>query len=992
MSVLGHAGEPLGGAAAQRRTLALLAVLAASGEGGMTRDKLVALLWPESDPERARHALTQALYAARRALGADDLFVVGNDVRLNGAVATSDVQQLDVALAADELERAVALYQGPFLDGFFFPGSTEFEQWSSAQRARIEERIVNALERLAAAAEAAADARQAVEWRRRVASIRPLDSGAAVKLMTALAAVGDRAGALQHARVHETLLREQLDLAPDSVVTSLARRLREPVDWEPPESMRTLPVPPDRESGDGAEAATPPLRVDDEAVQVDDASAVAAPRTAPREVAVLVARPAPASRRRALMAVLTAAAVLVATGVAIGRWSRPAPPDIRELPIRQRVVVAPFRVAGASASLAYLRDGMVELLSTRLADDTASRSVDAGAVLGAWRISGLAAATDVSRDTIVRLAQRLGAQRVVVGSVVGTPERLILRATALAVPSGAVRGEAAVQGSADSLATLVDRLAARLLLSQAGEDDDLAMRTTESLPALRAYLAGQAALRRGAPNTAMRQFELALERDSGFALAALQLAAAADEARDVARLRQGIARAWPLRDAMADRERALLDALAGPRYPQPSPGRELVPAWRHVVDLAPTSAEAWYELGRRLYFDGAAAGVPAADSAARSALERARALDPNHVPTAQLLLDLAAHASGGDADEPRALAGVALRDTANPSADYVRWRLARAEGDSAALARLRDSLFATPFGPLRLIALAALADGHLDDADRALGELRRRDGSAAERLEVTLGDHAFATVRGRPREALAVASRLPGAQPGTHAQLRMRVLDALYGEGDSAVAAAAARSLASLTDGDGATAVTPSDTRAADLCTVAQWRLARGDTSGVARAIAKLRTASPPRRHIAVATPPAVCAALLDAARAVALRRPDAGARVIGLDSLALTLQTAGDATTYTPVAIARLHERLGDRRRALAAVRDRARTGSWPRYLATALALEGRLAEALGDAGIAQAAYERYLRLRTDAEDALVPRVDSLRRRISARTAGPTD
>ena len=45
-----------------------------------------------------------------------------------------------------------------------------------------------------------------------------------------------------------------------------------------------------------------------------------------------------------------------------------------------------------------------EELSTRLADDSAARSVDAGAVLGAWRTAGIAAAMDVSRDTVVKLA------------------------------------------------------------------------------------------------------------------------------------------------------------------------------------------------------------------------------------------------------------------------------------------------------------------------------------------------------------------------------------------------------------------------------------------------------------------------------------------------------------------------------------------------------------------------------------------------------------
>src|SRR5919197_3825732 len=53
-SVEGSTG-PVGGAAAQRKSLALLALLAPAGERGVSRDKLLAYLWPECEPEKASH-------------------------------------------------------------------------------------------------------------------------------------------------------------------------------------------------------------------------------------------------------------------------------------------------------------------------------------------------------------------------------------------------------------------------------------------------------------------------------------------------------------------------------------------------------------------------------------------------------------------------------------------------------------------------------------------------------------------------------------------------------------------------------------------------------------------------------------------------------------------------------------------------------------------------------------------------------------------------
>ena len=96
-------GLPLGGAAAQRRLLALLAVLAVAGERGLSRDKLVSLFWPEGDPDKARHSLTQSLYHTRKALLADDLFIGTGDVRLNPQRLLSDVREMEEAVAAGDL-------------------------------------------------------------------------------------------------------------------------------------------------------------------------------------------------------------------------------------------------------------------------------------------------------------------------------------------------------------------------------------------------------------------------------------------------------------------------------------------------------------------------------------------------------------------------------------------------------------------------------------------------------------------------------------------------------------------------------------------------------------------------------------------------------------------------------------------------------------------------------------------------------------------------
>src|SRR5437763_1298943 len=103
-------GESLSGAAGQRRLLAILTIVAAAGDQGISRDKLLGLLWSEGDPERSRHALTQSLYHIRKALGVERIFLSGADLRLDSAQITSDVGDFQVAMLESRYEDAVALY------------------------------------------------------------------------------------------------------------------------------------------------------------------------------------------------------------------------------------------------------------------------------------------------------------------------------------------------------------------------------------------------------------------------------------------------------------------------------------------------------------------------------------------------------------------------------------------------------------------------------------------------------------------------------------------------------------------------------------------------------------------------------------------------------------------------------------------------------------------------------------------------------------------
>jgi serine/threonine-protein kinase len=217
--------DDLTGAATQRRRLAILAMLAVARRPGQSRDKLVAYLWPESDAEHARHVLNQLLYAQRRQFAEEGLFLGKKTLRLNPAVIWTDIGTFEQALDDGNLEDAVALYRGPFLDGFFLKDAPEFERWVEEQRSRLCRRATAAFAALAQRAAASGDHRRSAEWWRRAGEIDPYDSTTALALAEALSAAGDRVGALRAARRHEERLQQDLGVAPDPSFSDAVRRL-----------------------------------------------------------------------------------------------------------------------------------------------------------------------------------------------------------------------------------------------------------------------------------------------------------------------------------------------------------------------------------------------------------------------------------------------------------------------------------------------------------------------------------------------------------------------------------------------------------------------------------------------------------------------------------------------------------------------------------------------------------------------------------------------
>ncbi|HET6340809.1 MAG TPA: tetratricopeptide repeat protein [Gemmatimonadota bacterium] len=417
------------------------------------------------------------------------------------------------------------------------------------------------------------------------------------------------------------------------------------------------------------------------------------PRPAGRRWERILGRPT--GRREPLLGAAIALALLFgAAGVYVmirDRGRSLAPPEAVAGAAAPGVAVLPFEVS--SPGLDEWREGMVTLLSTTLDGAGDLRGIDSRTLLAQWDRQ-VPEGQRADTETALRVARTTGARYALLGSAVAIGPNLRLLAEVYNVENGARLGTGQVEGTPDSVFALVDGLAREILevILEKGEGEvprvNLAALTTTSIPALKAFLEGEALFRRGEVAPARELYEIAVEADSTFALAWNRVATTIGWTEPGPLVVEARLKALRHADRLPERERLLVEGELFLNLGF-SEGAERM---REVTRRYPDDAEAWFLLADIYYHHTSA--LATLEEAEQTAL-RAVELDPSFAPYRFHPTEFAFMSPPDSARAARRVAELLVASPEGMNARAGAVALELAFGDSTRRDALLDSLPST---------------------------------------------------------------------------------------------------------------------------------------------------------------------------------------------------------------------------------------------------------------------------------------------------------
>jgi DNA-binding SARP family transcriptional activator len=237
------------------------------------RDTLAELLWADTVPERLRKYLRQTLWQLQAAVGGGVAGGVAGALRVDSewvqvdpdASIWLDVAELEGAFLrtrgfrgrslnaeqADELRRAIALYRGDLLEGWY-------QEWCLFERERLQTTYLTILDKLMEYAEHVGAQDEGIDYGNAILRHDRARERTHRRLMRLHAGAGDRTGALRQFERCVAALRDELEVQPSPRTLALLAQIR--ADQFPSLAAGDTPAPTGSAQQPASEAAPDVLR------------------------------------------------------------------------------------------------------------------------------------------------------------------------------------------------------------------------------------------------------------------------------------------------------------------------------------------------------------------------------------------------------------------------------------------------------------------------------------------------------------------------------------------------------------------------------------------------------------------------------------------------------------------------------------------------------------------------------------------------------------
>ena len=222
----------------QRKPLALLKGIVASGGRGVREEVLIDALWPEAEGDAARFALTSAVHRLRRLLGREEAIIrQENELSLDERYCWVDIWAVERLIARAEksleeeddsngsetigrINRAVELYKGGFLVNENHMTSENLLE------TRIRRRLLRLLVYVAQRGEEREQWQQAIDHYEKAMAVDPCAEDVCRGLMSAYHHLRRPADLLATYNQCRNALRNRLGTAPSPATENLLKRLQ----------------------------------------------------------------------------------------------------------------------------------------------------------------------------------------------------------------------------------------------------------------------------------------------------------------------------------------------------------------------------------------------------------------------------------------------------------------------------------------------------------------------------------------------------------------------------------------------------------------------------------------------------------------------------------------------------------------------------------------------------------------------------------------------